>query len=226
MDTQDTFTDAQPADEAESRHSFSIREFLRERQALLVHFSTPMSNHREIYFPQDLQTAAQLQGRGLFFSTVQAGDVGPHQDPNMEPGDANAGGSIGLIVDVASNECVTAVGPHDGGGFEDPDTGETVSAGWPPTAETCAESIDRRTSCNEWVVRNYRPIGIFAFCPIRVSKPGGEVPIDEDAAFGLFPEYRIFSVRDRSFVEYDRQARDWKEVTYAEVMAATPTVAA
>jgi hypothetical protein len=116
MDTQDTFTDAQPAKEAASRPDFSIREFLAQREALLVHFSTPMSNHREIYFPQDLRIAAKLRGKALFFSTIQAGDVGPHQDPNMDSIDANAGGSIGLIVDIASNDCVTAVGPSDGGG--------------------------------------------------------------------------------------------------------------
>jgi hypothetical protein len=218
MNTEEPSTDTQS-----SPPEFSIREFLREREALLVHFSTPMSNHREIYFPDDLRTAARIQGKGLFFSTIQANDIGPHQDPAMEPGDANAGGSIGLIVDIPSNDCVTAVGPHDGGGFEDLN-GETVSAGLPPTAETCGISIDRRTSCNEWVVRDYRPVGIFAFCPIRVSGPAGEGPIREEAAFELFREYRIFSVRNGSFVEYDRQARGWKEVTYAEIMAATPAV--
>jgi hypothetical protein len=58
--------------------AFSVREFLAEREALLAHFSTPMSNHREIFFPEDLRTAARLQGKALCFSTIQAGDVGPH----------------------------------------------------------------------------------------------------------------------------------------------------
>jgi hypothetical protein len=150
--------------------TFSVREFLVQREALLVHFSTPMSNHRELFFPEDLRTAARLKGNALCFSTIQAGDAGPHQDPNVDPADANAGGSIGIIVDIASNDCVTAVSAGDGGAFEDPDTGETTSVGLPPSAESCARSIDERKTCNEWLVRNYRPIAIFAFGPIRVSQ--------------------------------------------------------
>jgi hypothetical protein len=145
----------------------------------------------------------------------------------MDPADANAGGSIGIIVDIASNDCVTAVSPGDGGAFEDPDTGETTSAGLPPSSQSCAESIDRRKTCNEWLVRNYRPLAIFAYGPIRVSQPItedyiGEVEIDRDLAFALFPEYWIFSAHKGRFLEYDRQHRRWNEVTFVAIMAATP----
>jgi hypothetical protein len=59
-----------------------------------------------------------------------------------------------------------------------------------------------------------------------VSHQAGEVEIGRDAAFALFPEYRIFSVHEGSFVEFDGQNGRWNEVTYATIMAATPIAAA
>jgi hypothetical protein len=94
-----------------------------------------------------------------------------------------------------------------------------MSAGLPPTAETCADSIDCRTACNEWVVPNYRSIAIFAFGPIRVSQPIAEdyvdeVDVDRDVAFALFPEYGSSRRTRVRFQEFDRQNRRWNEVSY------------
>lgn len=105
MNTQDT-TETTPPDQTD----FWIRSFLRERQALLVHFSTLMSNHPGLVFPDDLRQAAGLTDVPLSFSTIMAGDVGPYQHPDMHPADANAGGSIGIIVDIPSNDSVVTVG--------------------------------------------------------------------------------------------------------------------
>ena len=50
----------------------------------------------------------------LGFRTIRGG-----QDPNVDPGDANAGGGIGIILEIASNDCLTAVSAGDGGAFEE-----------------------------------------------------------------------------------------------------------
>jgi len=98
-------------------------------------------------------------------------------------------------------------------------------------SEGCPRSIDHRTGCNEWLVRNYRPIAIFVFGPIRVSQPiadnyTNDVEIDRDAAFALSPEYRIFSARKGRSLEYNREHRRWSPVSYTTIMTAAPITTA
>jgi hypothetical protein len=65
-------------------------------------------------------------------------------------------------------------------------------------------------------------VGIFAFGPILVRHPsGGETQIARDVAFACFPEFRIFSVLDGRFVEFDREAMQWSPVSYETIMSAT-----
>jgi hypothetical protein len=202
---------------------FSIRDFLRVREALLVHFSTLMSNHPDLVFPHDLRNAMALRGEPLSFSTIQAGDVGPYQVPGMDPADANAAGSIGIIVDIPSDDCVVTVGVHDDGTSYDPVTSGMISGGFAPTPDICARSIDARTTSNEWYVRGFRPLAIFAFGPIWVRHPdGGEVPLERDTALDFFPDCRIFSTSKGQFVEFDRRTGKWIPVTYDTIMGATP----
>ena len=77
------------------KQPFLIRGFLEEREALLVHFSTWQSMHREFTFPEDLRMAKTLSGVALAFSTIMAGDVGPYQ-ADIHPEEANAQGSVGI----------------------------------------------------------------------------------------------------------------------------------
>jgi hypothetical protein len=121
----------------------------------------------DLLFPNDLRNALGLTNVPLSFSAIQANDIGPHQKQGMHPADANAGGSIGIIVDVPSEGCVITVGPDDGGTSHNPETGEILSGGFAPTSESCARSINDRKSSNEWLVRDFRPIARFAFLPIR-----------------------------------------------------------
>jgi hypothetical protein len=81
-------------------------------------------------------------------------------------------------------------------------------------------------SSNEWLVRGYRAVGIFAFGPIFVRHfSGGEGKVDRDAAFACFPEFRIFSVDGGQFVEFDREAGSWSPVSYDTIMSASPRAA-
>ena len=84
---------------------FSVREFLAERQALIVHFSTPMRSEDGRRFPEDL-IQAQLAIDALCCSTIFPMDKGPY-DPGLQgdPGKANAGGCVGIVLDVNDAGC-------------------------------------------------------------------------------------------------------------------------
>lgn len=115
---------------------FLIREFLRARKALLVHFSTVMARH-DLFFPNDLGQAMLLRDVPLSFSTIQIGDTGPHA------GQGGAEGSIGMLIDLGPDTRVLAVPPGDSGSHYDDQTGSGGSLGLEPTEQNCNDSIDR-----------------------------------------------------------------------------------
>lgn len=189
---------------------FSIRGFLRQRGALLVHFNTPMSGHA-IGFPEDIRNAMTARDQRLCFSTIQLGDRGPTQV--CASGEASAGGSVGMVVDILDAGSVCSVSPFDGGAIG-PENG-----GWFPSEDECARSINERTDSNEWFVQNFVPIGIFVFEPalVVVRARGGEVPISLDQVVEAFPEQRIFSAKE-TFVEWDKSTKSWIPVTYDDIV--------
>src|SRR5260370_21234059 len=99
-----------PRDE-DARSIFAVRQFLGNRRALLIHSNTPQSDEeRPMGFPDDLRNAMNLRGVELSFVTIQASDRGP--DPAMvAPGQANADGSVGMIVDVSEADSLSSVYP-------------------------------------------------------------------------------------------------------------------
>src|SRR5262249_17263246 len=120
-------------------------------------------------------------------------------------------------VDIGPRTRIRSVWPRDRGGD-----------GWPPTAENCVASIDQRRhgESNEWTVQDYRPIGIFVLFPILVRRMQlfigqgvlGEVPIDLREVVDAFPGHRIFSVNDRTFLEWDRDRSEWNPVAYNDII--------
>lgn len=204
---------------------FSIREFLREREALLCHFSSPMRACRSIIFPDDLTKAMELKEKLVCFSTILAGDIGPsqlHKSANRE----NAAGSVGIIVEIDDKDSVEAVDNCDCGSILNRDTGERTYFGNRPTEEACAASIDERQGHNEWLVKNYRVVGIFVFRPIYVwtkCKSGsgveyGEGEISITDVLDTFPDLRVFSACNGSFMEYDRRQEEWVLVDYSDIL--------
>lgn len=197
--------------------SFSPREFLRSRYAVLVHFSTVMSSHPELLFPADMHQAAKLRGVPLAFSTIQCGDGNP-----WSGGRGGAEGSIGMIVDIGADTIIHSVSPDDSG------SSLMGSLGLPPTAESCAASVDQRTTSNEWHVQDYVPIGIFILPPVLVRQslvvPGLDEPVIGDAEISLeqaihpFPNARIFSTTENTFIEFDRALPGWRAITYDDIL--------
>jgi hypothetical protein len=204
-----------------SNQRFSVRDFLRDREALLVHFSTPNTLHPDLFFPDDLKQAARLQDEILSFSTVLRTDVGPYQG-GLHPEDANAQGSVGIVVDIATNDCVVAVAPGDVGLHLDFTTKSIILSGTAPGAVECARSIDERRSSNDWWVRSYRMLGIFIFEPALafrlLSDVVIEVQVPMEKVLSDFPDERIFSTRNGEFVEYDRTFDAWIPSTYSKIV--------
>lgn len=208
----------------QSRQPFSIRDFLRDRAALLVHFSTVMTRHNHLYFPDDIRNAMSLRGVPLSFCTILSGDIGPYQGVAFES--ANSCGSVGMIIDILDDTSVQTVGSSDDGTYYDNKTGTWISGGSTPDSNTCAQSVDARQSSNEWFVKDFKPVGIFVFQPIFVRKTAetelgridaeGSISLDEVVAG--FPEMRIFSIGGGQFIEYDRERRAWNRVDYAQII--------
>jgi hypothetical protein len=196
--------------------SFSPRDFLRSRRAVLVHFSTDMSGHPELVFPNDLRQAIDLTGTPLSFSTIQPGDSNPYGNER-----GGAGGSIGLLIDIGPETTIQSVHWTDSG------SNEMGSLGHPPTAESCANSIDRRRDrdSNEWRVQDYVPVGIFIFDPIYVRQirnlGGVATPVPTQAslqeAITPFPKQRIFSATQQDFIELERASTDWRPIEYDKI---------
>lgn len=194
-----------------------VREFLRARGALLVHFSTVM-NQSSYRYPADLQNAWGLSTTDLSFSTVQPGDTFQF----AQGGRGGAQGSVGMIVDLAPGTSVLSVHPGDSG------SSAAGSLGSTPSAEACASSIDDRVDSNEWRVSAYRPIGILVLGPpilIRRKVPFQDVgPIDTDVqitfdeVLGDFPGKRILTLDQTGFKEW--KGAIWEAVTYNDIVPA------
>jgi hypothetical protein len=197
-----------------SQPLFSIRSFLRSQEALLVHFNTPMSTNHPTCFPADLEDAKTLVGKRLSFCTIQKNDRGPCQVDH--PANANAAGSVGLVVDVNDTGSVVTVDWSDSG------SGQAGSAGLPPDQTNCAASIAKRTTSNEWWVQDYKPLGIFVFRPamVFVKREGGqgESHVDVPQILKAYPSDRIFSTEQGSFLEFNRPTGQWAPVTYGQIV--------
>jgi hypothetical protein len=209
--------------------SCAIRALLRERGALLTHFSTVMADPASL-FPHDLLNALALRGNKLSFSTILLGDRNPHADGH------GAEGSVGMVVDLGTNTVIESVHHADSG------SSSSGSLGLPPTLENAAASIDRRRTSNEWELRNYIPVGILILEPVFVRKAfilDGHKPVEVEfnqeayragtqilqegkisleEAVGHFGTERIFKMSENGFLEFDRRSSDWRPVSYGAII--------
>jgi len=145
-----------------------VHGVLSGRNALIVHFSgSPKGAGRDrgFLYPADLQHV--LHGRangGVSCSTVMPGDV-------FHGVCRNATGCMGVIVDLMTPTSLTAVSHDDCGSIELPDGTRTVANPVDIHIKDVEDSIVlRRPGCyNEWVVRDFRCVGIFAVHPYEIS---------------------------------------------------------
>lgn len=196
-----------------------IRDFLISRDAVLVHFSTPMARDPSRHFPHDMINALSLSGVPLSFSTIQRGD---RFDPDGA-GKGGAEGSIGILVDLVPTTQILKVDSSDLGSSNY--GGQNTGGGHAPTPQTCADSIDQRTRSNEWFVQDYKPIGIFVLPPLLARVPVPDVPDTfAEASISLdeivdihFSGYRVLSANERTFLEFDRSSRQWSAIGIGDI---------
>ena len=145
-----------------------VHGVLSSRNALIVHFSgAPKGTGRErgFLYPDDLQHVLQgLANGGISCSTVMPGDV-------FDGIGRNATGCIGVIIDLITPESLTSVFHEDCGSIEIVDGIRTVARPFDIHIKDVEDSIAlRRPGCyNEWVIRDFRCIGIFAVHPYEIS---------------------------------------------------------
>lgn len=155
-----------------------VHKVLADRSALIVHFSGApkgAGKPRGLLYPDDLRWILQGQANGgVSCSTVIPTDSfdGKHR---------NATGCIGVIVDLSTEKSLCHASDHDQGSLEDDDGQRKVGCLDEPTLESVKSSIDNRAcdSYNEWMVADFRCLGIFCAEPYeisadqKISKPPG-----------------------------------------------------
>jgi hypothetical protein len=143
-------------------------EFLRRHSALLVHFSgTPKGagSNFEYWYPADLQRVIKLEAAsGVSCSAVRPGDE--FDDFNT----ANATGCIGVVLGLQDKDSLVAADPHDCGSRMEGGVREVFKKRG-LTIDDLEETFVKRPndSYNEWVIKDYVVLGIFAAPPFRVS---------------------------------------------------------
>jgi hypothetical protein len=169
--------------------------FLRGRDALIIHFSGPKGSEArpERLFPADLRNviAGGAMG-GLSCCVMGAGD-------NFEK---HSWGSIGVVLGFKNKDSLVAANPHDCGSMDDMIDGKivrTVHREKDLSVPDLESTMDKRISHNEWVVRDYVVLGIFAYPPCLADEVAGQTrQIRIRELLELFPEQPIFSFRDRA----------------------------
>ncbi len=195
-----------------------VYEFLGRHRALLVHFSgTPKgagSNFEHLY-PADLQSVIKHDAAsGVSCSAVRPGD----EFDDFET--ANATGCIGVVLGLQNKHSLVGADPHDCGSRMEGGV-RKVFKERDITIDDLEETFTKRPSgsYNEWVIKDYVVLGIFAAPPFRVSvlkvpdypddvppwlRDSTPIPGFEQASVAqlirTFPGLPIFSFRDGKIV--------------------------
>ncbi|AWJ93819.1 hypothetical protein Sp245p_28785 (plasmid) [Azospirillum baldaniorum] len=193
-----------------------VHRVLRERNALVVHFSgTPKGIGFTIGFPDDLrESIANAATYALACSVVKPGDCFIDFPP---PHRRHATGSIGIILDLMKPQSLMAVCETDAGS-------NAARQHRPLTIQDCVDSIDKRSDSNtfaynEWNVTDYVVRGLFVADPIQYygfmtpTLPNGSpvpysgptpAPIDSTVndLHQIFPQQRIYGFEGDGIVEY------------------------
>lgn len=95
-------------------------------------------------------------------SVVRPGDV-------FHGSERNATGSVGVVLDLQSSNSLVAVHPNDCGSNEDKCGVRVVGNEVDISPVDLQWTLDQRANYNEWVIRDYEVLGVFADLPIEVS---------------------------------------------------------
>lgn len=177
-----------------------VHDILRSHSALVVHFSGAPKGagaERGNLFPEDLLhiVSGQAQG-GVSCSTVKPND--------MFAGEArNAIGCIGLVLDLNQSTSLVAVSPSDCGSVEENGARVVgheadISVGDVESSISCR----RHDSYNEWVLRDFKILGVFAIRPLEVSVRC-KVSLPEGAPSYLHENSDVIGIAHTSFPDVE-----------------------
>jgi hypothetical protein len=169
-----------------------VYEFLRRYDALIIHFSGPKGDElrAERFFPTDLKNVIAGGALGGVSSCV----IGPRDDF-----DNCSWGSIGVVLGFRNKDSLVAADAHDCGSREETIGGKivrTVQREKDLCVNDLETTITQRTSYNEWVVRCYEVLGIFAHPPCIADVAGESRHIHYQELLAWFPKQPILSFKD------------------------------
>lgn len=160
-----------------------VHAVLSAHAGLIVHFSgAPKGSgvERGHMYPQDLLhvIAGHAMG-GVSCSVVKPGD-------NFYGIQRNATGCIGVILDLTAPESLVAVSASDCGSIEGPDGIRIVQHERDIAVADVEASISGRLpgTYNEWVIRNFKVVGVLAVPPFEISVRGA-ITLPPDIPEGL-----------------------------------------
>jgi hypothetical protein len=145
-----------------------VYSFLRQRDALIEHFSgipKGSGSNFDYVYPDDLKNVIALQAPGGLSCSV----VIP-SDEFADLSGANATGCIGIVLGFQNRNSLVAANPHDCGSYMENGV-RLVPNERDLTIPDLLDTILKRPSgnYNEWVVRDYTVLGVFAARPYFVS---------------------------------------------------------
>jgi hypothetical protein len=176
-------------------HSFAKPEvadvygLLRKYDALIIHFSgfRADEDRPERLFPDGLRNA--ITSRAMELSCCV---IGPRDDFTR-----HSWGCIGLVLGFQNKYSLVAADPHDCGSLEENVAGlivRKVQKLKDLTLTDLEATITKRTSHNEWVVKDYVVLGMFAHPPYIA----GDRYVKLQDLLNDFPDQPIFSFKDGS----------------------------
>jgi hypothetical protein len=168
-----------------------VEAFLYRRRALIVHFSgSPpgVSSGVVNYYPDDLRYVIAGRARtGVCCSVVTPSD-------NFHgAGTRNALGCVGVVLELCAPESLMAISPSDCGSWVDSD-GVRQCEMKDISITDLDDSLDLRSGHNEWVIADYRVLGILAVAPFEIWDPTLAVVTTGLAdVIAAFPDQPIFT---------------------------------
>lgn len=187
-----------------------LRALLRERPALIVHFSgCPRGIGRDINYPNDLLGVIAAPHEIICCSTIESHDF------DVLP--FGGSGFVGVVLDPLDEQSVVYVDHEDHGA--PPSTPQRLAMDRPESLADCARTFTRdgATPHNEWLVGPSRVIGVFVAPEAQVQTSDGSfdgvMAADVLSSLG---KHRLFRCIDGLF--YERHAADnWQPLDMSTV---------
>jgi hypothetical protein len=157
-----------------------VHELLRRKNSLIVHFSGTPPMHCENwgedhFYPKDLRHVIDGKAqRGICCSTVKPGDA-------FVPPNAASTGCVGVVIRMNSKDSLIFASCRDDGTRIDENGNRVAKDDRDLSIVDLEETIDKRDGHNEWAVKDYKVVGIFAGAPYHVWRlpRKGELEVPE-----------------------------------------------